>query len=175
MREILLYIATSLDGKIARKDHSLDWLPPIDEAGDDYGYKEMLDSVDTVLMGYRTYEICMGLGEWPYKHLKSYVFSRNADKPVIPEVELVNEDPVTFTGKLKEAEGKNIWLIGGGDIIRQLHDGGLIDKYMIATVPVILGEGIELFPGIKKEQKLSVVHHKAYPGLIMTHYAKTAE
>lgn len=176
MKQVVLYIATSLDGKIARKDHSLDWLPMPEEGGEDYGYKDMLDSVDTLIMGYSTYEVSSGFGEWPYKGLTTYVFSRSANKAVIPDVQLVTEDPVTFTQNLLRTEGKNIWLVGGGDIIRQLHDAGLIDKYMIATIPVIIGEGIPLFSAIQQEQKLTLEHYKAYDdGLVMAHYGKNQQ
>lgn len=114
MRRVLLYIAASLDGKIARKDDSLDWLPPIDHTGEDYGYKELMDSIDTVVMGYSTYDISVGLGEWGFKGMNSYVFTRDNTKPHIPDVELVTEDPVAFVRNLKAMEGKDIWLIGGG-------------------------------------------------------------
>ena len=170
MRQVLLYIAASLDGKIARNDDSLDWLPPGENATTDYGYKEMLDSVDVLLMGRTTYEICLTLGEWHYKGKTTYVFSRKAGPEMIPETELINEDPVAFVQRLKEQPGKNIWLVGGGEIIRLLHDAGLIDKYMIATIPVMLGQGIELFPNINREQKLVVTYNQNYEELIMTHY-----
>lgn len=176
MRKIILYIAASLDGKIARKDHSLDWLPAIEDSGEDYGYEELMASVDTVLMGYKTYEVCLGLGDWHYKGKTCYVFSRSATRHTIPDVELVNEDPVAFIRGLKETEGKDIWLIGGGELIRQLHDAGLIDEYIITTIPVILGEGVELFPGVTTEQKLKVDRSISYKsGLVMTYYAKAQQ
>lgn len=175
MRKTILYIAASLDGKIARKDHGLDWLPAGENEQTDYGYKEMLETVDTLLMGYGTYEVCVNLGEWYYKGLTTYVFSRNAGKPVIPDAQLVTEDPVEFTKGLLKQEGKNIWLVGGGDIIRQLHEADLIDKYMIATIPVILGAGIEMFPDLRREQKLKVDFCKNYDELIMTHYSKVLQ
>ena len=127
MRKIKLYIATSLDGKIARPDGGLDWLPdPADDAykHEDYGYDELLSSVDTTLMGYKTYEVCLGFGDWAYKDQLTYVFSRNPERKMIPEAKLVTEDPVEFTRKLKQTAGKDIWLIGGGEIIRLLHDAG---------------------------------------------------
>lgn len=175
MRKLILYIATSLDGKIAAENDSLDWLPGIEEGNDDYGYSDMYDSVDTLIMGYRTYEICRGLGEWPYAGKKVYVFTRDSSKPCIDEIELITEDPVQFTKKLLKKQGKNIWLIGGGEINRQMHDAGLIDEYIITIVPHILGKGIELFPGITKESKLKLTQHKTYDnGLIILYYNKTA-
>lgn len=165
MRKVILYIAASLDGKIARPNGGLDWLPdPADEKykHEDYGYDELLNSVDTTLMGYKTYEVCRSFGEWAYKNQLTYVFSRNPEREMVPEAQLVTEDPVEFTRKLKQQEGKNIWLIGGGEIIKLLHDAGLIDEYILAYVPVILGEGIELFPGIKKQENLKLTRHKVF-------------
>lgn len=124
-------------------------------------------------MGYKTYEVCLGLGQWAYKDQLTYVFSRNAAREMIPEAQLVTEDPVTFVQNLKQTEGKAIWLIGGGKIIHLLHDAGLIDEYILAYVPVILGEGIELFPGIKKQQNLTLTRHKAFEsGIVMLYYQK---
>lgn len=173
MRQVKLYIAASLDGKIARSDHSLDWLPESGE--DDFGYGALMDAVDTILLGYSTYDVCIGLGDWPYKGKTSYIFTRDATKECNEHAELITEDPVAFTCKLKKQEGKDIWLIGGGEIIRQLHDAGLIDEYIIATIPVILGKGIELFPNINKEQKLTLTKHKVYSdGLALMYYTPNA-
>src|SRR5689334_15191007 len=119
MRKLILYIAASLDGKLARKDDSIDWLP--DPASEDYGYESFYNAIDTVLMGYRTYEVCLGFGEWHYKGKSAVVFSRNAAKSVVPEAQLVTADLVAFVKELKTKPGKDIWLIGGGEIIAVLH------------------------------------------------------
>lgn len=171
MRKIVLYIASSLDGKIAGENDNLDWLPHIEDGDDDYGYSEMYDSVDTLIMGYRTYEICRALGDWPYAGKKVYVFTRDGNKPCIDEVELITEDPVTFTRNLQQAPGKNIWLVGGGEINRQMHDAELIDEYIITIVPHILGKGIDMLPAIIRQQKLILTKHKTYDnGLAMMYY-----
>jgi dihydrofolate reductase len=171
MRKIKLYIANSLDGKIARKDDRIDWLPS--PTGDDYGYKEFYSSIDTTLMGYRTYEVCLKLGDWYYKNKTNYVFSRDPSKKIIPEARLVSENPVQFVKRLKESPGKDIWLIGGGEIITLLHDAGLIDEYIIAYIPLILGEGIELFPNVKNQENLKLVKHQVYPnGVVLLYLEK---
>lgn len=174
MRKIKLYIAASLDGKIAGKDHALDWLPEPDiESQDDYGYNEMYDSIDTLLMGYTTYEVCTGLGDWPYKGKTSYVFTHDGSKACIDDAKLVTTDPVQFTTDLKQQQGKDIWLVGGGNINRQLHDAGLIDEYIVAIIPHIVGEGIEMFPGIITASPLKLDKHIVYnDGLVLLYYSK---
>jgi dihydrofolate reductase len=171
MRKLKLYIAASLDGKIARKNGEIDWLPPIEE--NDYGYAELMESTAAIVMGYKTYEVCIGFGEWAYKDKTSFVFSRNPERELIPEAQLITEDPIEFVKKLKQTEGKNIWLLGGGEIIALLHDAGLIDEYILAYIPVILGEGIELFPGIKKQENLKLTKHQIYSnGIVMLYFKK---
>lgn len=171
MRKIKLYIAASLDGKIARKNGSFDWLP--DPTSEDYGYEDFYNSIDAIIMGYKTYEVCLSFGAWPYKGKKSYVFSRNPQKSCIPEAELITENPAIFVQALKQSEGKDIWLLGGGEIVALLHDADLIDEYIIAIIPIVLGEGIELFPNIKKQINLQLAKQKAFSsGLVMLYLEK---
>lgn len=160
MRKLKLYIATSLDGKIARKDGNLDWLP--DLSSEDYGFDRFMAGIDTTLMGYRTYQVCLGFGDWPYKDKNTYAFTRDPSKSCIPEVSLVSQNPVDFVKELKAKPGKDIWLIGGGEINSLLHNAGLIDEYIIAYIPVILGEGIDLFPNIKNQVNLKLAQHKVF-------------
>ncbi len=160
LRKLKLYIAASLDGKIARPDGAIDWLP--DPIAHDYGYQQFYDSIDTIIMGYKTYEICLSFGEWHYKGKKSYVFSRNAAKTCGPEAQLITRDPAGFVAQLKQEPGTDIWLLGGGAIITLLHEAGLIDEYIIACIPVILGAGIELFPAINRQQNLKLYQHQVY-------------
>ena len=172
MRKLKLYIAASLDNKIARKDGSIDWLPE-PNAGEDYGYQDFLATVDTLLMGYKTYEVCTGFGEWPYPDKKSVVFTRDSSKTVIPEVQVTNQDPVTFVQELLQQDGQDIWLIGGGEIITLLHNAGLIDEYIIALIPIILGEGIALFPEVQKQENLHLDKQQVYAnGLVMLYLNK---
>ncbi len=168
MRKLKLYIAASLDGKIARRNHAIDWLPPLEEY--DYGYAEFMETIDAIVMGYKTYEVCMNLGEWAYKDKLSCVFSRQTDRKLLPEAQLITEDPVVFIKQLKQTEGKDIWLLGGGEIISLLHNAGLIDAYILAYIPVILGEGIELFPEVKKQENLKLEKHEIYENGVALFY-----
>lgn len=171
MRKVKLYIACSLDGKIARTNGAIDWLP--DPSEQDYGYNEFYSSVDATIMGYKTYEVCRAFGEWVYPDKSTYVFSRDAGRELIPEVKLVSDDPVSFVTDLKAQSGKDIWVIGGGQIISRLHDQKLIDQYIIALIPVILGEGLELFPAIRTQIDLSLEKHIVYPnGVALFYYRR---
>lgn len=175
MRKVKLYIAASFDGKIARPDGAIDWLPS--PTAEDYGYDPFYNSIDTIVMGYATYEVCLSFdGKWPYNGKKSYVFTRSATKPILEVAERVTESPADFVRKLKEQEGGDIWLLGGGQINTLLHDAGLIDEYIIAYIPVLLGEGIELFPDIKKQVNLSITQHKVYDsGIAMFYFSQKKE
>ena len=134
-REIILYIATSLDGFIAKEDDDLQWLTETVGEGDN-GYTEFYQSIDTTIMGKRTYDYVMQHTEtFPYPDKKCYVFTAS-EKGSNEYVEFVNEDVVTFTKKLKVQKGSKIWMIGGAN---------LLDEYMITVTPHILGSGIVLF------------------------------
>ena len=147
MRKVIYYLAASLDGFIARNDGSVDWLKMEDteEAGDEF--REFAASVDAVLYGRKTWEKGLELdasGD-SFKGFQNYVFSRTSRQSEIPNVTFVGDDPVVFVKKLKEAEGKNIWLMGGGELAAVLLDAGLIDEIILNIQPVILGKGIPMF------------------------------
>lgn len=137
-RRLRLYIATSLDGYIAGKDGSIDWL--FTDA--DYGYRDFFASIDTVLMGSRTYEQTRSFWDFPYEGKSCFVFTRKARGKADP-VTFISGDIAEFTKGLKDEHGGDIWLVGGSEIIAVLRD--LIDDYIISIHPVILGSGILLF------------------------------
>lgn len=169
MRKVKLFIACSLDGFIARPDGAVDWL----FTDDDYGYLAFYDSIDTTLMGNKTYQQVLSDGEFPYLGKNNYVFTRQTNLPSTAQVIFIAEDIVSFTQKLKKSSGKDIWLIGGGAIINILYQAGLIDEYILAIHPVILGKGIPLFPGPIGEQKLLLQDVKTYStGLVQLTYEK---
>ncbi|MCQ1536498.1 dihydrofolate reductase [Methanosarcina sp. KYL-1] len=170
---IKLYVACSLDGFIARKDGSIDWLPDAGESSGsetDYGYSEFYASIGTVLMGRKTYEQVLGFGfPWPYGDKKTYVFTRQTGEggPSIrheKNVEFVSGDIGEFVRKLKENTEEDIWLVGGSQIIRVFLEQGLLQDLIIFVVPVILGGGIPLFERIGKEIGLRLVGTKRYEG-----------
>ncbi|AKB76572.1 Dihydrofolate reductase [Methanosarcina horonobensis HB-1 = JCM 15518] len=170
---IKLYIACSLDGYIARKDGSIDWLIEYENNSEtDYGYSEFYASIGTVLMGRKTYEQVLGFGDWPYGEKKTYVFTRQKE-PLHREknVEFVSEDVGEFVRRLKENTDEDIWLVGGSQLIKVFLEEDLVDDMIVFVVPIILGSGISLFDRIGKEFRLKIVDTERYEsGLVKLKY-----
>ena len=172
MASVLLYIAISIDGYIAKKDGSVDWLSVVDGSDSDYGYYTFYDSVDALIMGSKTYQQILDFGEWPYAGKPSYIFTRQALESSRDDVIFVSEGPLDVMRRL-EAEGmKRVWMVGGGQIIASFIKNGLIDEYIISIIPTILGEGIPLFQAPLPEMSLEVVESTLYSssGLLQVHY-----
>lgn len=144
-RKLVLFIAQSLDGYIATKEESLEWLFKVEGEGDN-GYSEFLATIDTIFMGKRTYDWLMTevKGDFPYKEQQCYVFSRTPLEDT-EYVSFINGDIVGFTSKLKEQKGKNIWMVGGGDLLHTFLKEKLVDELFLTIAPTIIGEGIPLF------------------------------
>jgi dihydrofolate reductase len=153
MPRIKLYIATSLDGFIARENGSIDWLTKYENNPEtDYGYSEFYASIGKVLMGRKTYEQALGFGEWPYREKKSYVFTRQKESIRRENnVEFISEDIGEFVRQLKGNTEEDIWLVGGSQIIKVFFEENLVQDLIVFVVPIILGSGIPLFDHIGKE------------------------
>lgn len=169
MRKLKLFIACSIDGFIARENGDVEWL--FTDA--DYGYDKFYKTIDTTLMGKNTYKKILTFGEFPYKDKINYVFAHQA-QPKRDNVEFIQKDATYFVKNLKnKPTGSDIWLIGGGQIISLLHNHALIDEYILAIHPIILGEGITLFDFIHQEQALKLKEHQIYEsGLVQLTYEK---
>ena len=174
-RDIVLYIAVSLDGYIARENGAVDWLGG--ESGDpdlDSGFNEFYSSIDTVVMGRTTYEQVvneLSPGAWVYEGKKCYVAtSRNhvADN----RVEYISEDIVGFIKKIKSQPGKDIWLVGGGRLLDQFFKQNLLDRYVITIIPTILGAGIPLFLDENPEIQLKLIETKVIDGMVELTYIR---
>lgn len=175
MRKLILYIATSIDGYIAREDGSVDWLEDKDFMieGEDFGYQAFIDTIDTSIMGGDTYKEVLGFGiPWPYAKQTNYVFTRS-DYPTQSSVTFVRENITQFVKDLKAQPGKDIWLIGGGKINTEMMKANLIDEMIISVMPVTLGNGIPLFSPDAHQEKFTLNHVHSYKtGVIQTHYRK---
>jgi dihydrofolate reductase len=159
MRKLVLGVGISLDGYIARKNGSVDWL----SMDWDYDWKKFFETVDAVVMGRKTLEHALdamaleGGPKNPYEGMETYVVSRTLETSPVGVVELVSGDIVTFIGNLKTREGRNIWVAGGGELARSLLEADLVDEISLGISPMLHGEGIPLFPEMMKEVPLRLV------------------
>lgn len=168
MKKVILFIAMSLDGYIADSEGKVGWL------GGQGNEEEMIDSysefvshVDTVVMGWNTYEQVtteLSPGEWVYGNLVSYVVTHRAC-PSTDMIRFTNEDPCSLIRELKKEEGKDIWICGGASLVRQLMAKDLIDVYYISVIPILLGEGIRLFGDKGRAIPLKLVKTQSYDGI----------
>ena len=175
MRKVILFIATSLDGFIARSSGDVDWL--FQDQDQDYGYEALIAGTDTVVMGRRTYDQILSFGDYPYRGMSGYVFSTTRSGERDENVEFVSGDVARFIAGLKTGPGeiseKNIWLVGGGELNQAFLEQGLIDEFIVSIHPVILGEGIPLFQGNSPSQELSFRHCRSFEnGLVQLTYAR---
>jgi dihydrofolate reductase len=171
MRKLSLYIATSLDGYIARQNESLDWL--LNQRADDNGYTAFYDTIDTILLGRRTYQWILRNvhSEFPYQGKNCYVFSRTL-KGQTANVQFVNQDIVTLTASLKKKPGKGIWIVGGGEVLSPLLRENLVDDLIIQIAPVIIGQGIRLFNPGPYEMALDLVKVTQYNQFVELQYQR---
>jgi len=175
-RKIIVYIATSADGFIARKDGGIDWLERPRPKGN-YGMGAFAKSIDTILLGRKTYDFYvsfvkegmtapdMGGG------IKHYAFSRNPPRNVLPGFEFVKAPIKQFAELLRAEKGKYIWMMGGGGIIASFLDAGEIDEFIIHVIPVFIGEGIPLIAPRHRTVPLKLLSMKKFPdGVVRLHY-----
>jgi dihydrofolate reductase len=177
-RKIIAYIATSADGYIARPDGDVDWLSRPQPKGN-YGIRTFFKSIDTILWGRKTYAkgIEMGMkdaGVGP--GLKNYVFSRHPETTLLAGFELVKEPIRLFVRRLRARSGKNVWMMGGGEIIGAFLDEGEIDEFSIHVIPILIGEGIPLIQPRHRSIPLKLLSTKKFPdGVVHLHYGVTAK
>ena len=171
-RNLVLFIASSLDGYIAEKDESLEWLFKVEGEGDN-GFAEFYETVDTVLMGKRTYDWVMkqDIQEFPYKNKECYVFTRSSVKDT-ENVRFVNDDVTNFVHKLKDQEGKNIWIVGGGELLHSFVQEELVDEFIITVAPTIIGKGIPLFREGDYQLELSLKGVRNFNQFVELHYKR---
>jgi dihydrofolate reductase len=169
-RKIIVHIATSADGYIARPDGDFAWLNRAAAKGD-YGMAKFYKKVDTVILGRKTYEVGVQLGQIGYPGLRNFVFSRSPGKSAVEHVEFVNEDISSFAGRLRKSRGKHIWLVGGSEIIASFLDSRQIDEFMIHVIPIFIGEGIPLIQPKHRDIPLRLLKARRYSdGVVRLHY-----
>jgi len=168
-RKIIVYIATSADGYIARPDGDVEWLNRHPSTAD-YGMTRFYSTIDSILWGRKTYDWALAYhkkkgskGGIIDTKLANYVFSRKPPKRAAPGVEFVSEPVKTFAQRLRAKPGKHIWMMGGGGLIASFLDAGEIDEFDIRVIPTFIGEGIPLVEPRHRDVPLRLRSARKYP------------
>lgn len=172
MRRVVLGLGISLDGYIARTDGAVDFL----FMPKDYSMGPFFATIDAALMGRKTYDAAlkMGGGGFGSSPMKNYVFSHSQPPGERGGVTFVNEAPESFLAKLRERPGKNIWLMGGGELARSFLKKDLVDELYIGIVPILIGEGLPLFPSGFPQREFTLLENKTFSkGMIALKYKRT--
>ena len=172
-RKVILYIAMSLDGYIAQPHDDLTFLSIVEQEGEDYGYHEFTQTVDTVIMGRRTYDKVLSFGiPFPHADKQTYIITRAA-KPSEGNIHFYNGDLPTLIQQLKAQAGKDIFLDGGAEAVFALMQHHLIDEYIISIIPIFVGAGISLFKADRPAENLQLISAKSFEkGLVQLHYKR---
>ena len=170
-RKVILYIAASLDGYIAGPDDNLAFLSLVRQEGEDYGYKDFLRSVDTVIMGRKTYDWVMTqIQEFPHSDKETFIITHN-ERASMGRTSFYTGPLKELIERLKSRQGKNIFIDGGAVIVNELLKDKLIDEFIISVIPFLAGEGTRLFRDGRPEQVLELVSSEKFPaGLVQLHY-----
>jgi len=177
-RKIIVYIATSADGFIARSDGSVDWLDRPSPKGN-YGMGAFYKSIDTILWGRKTCDMALDFqkkgvaGSAFDTKVKNYVFTRSLlQSPATAGVEFVSEPIKAFATRLRKRKGKDIWMMGGAGIIASFLDEREIDEFIIHVIPTFIGEGIPLIAPARRTVPLRLISCKKFTdGVVKLHYA----
>lgn len=162
MRTVTFGAACSLDGFIARPDHAVDWLRWSKDVSEITS--RFWKTIDTVVMGRKTYDVAAKNGSGAYPGVKNYVFSRTLTRIDHPDVELVTDDAAAFVAALKKEKGKGICVMGGGELASTLFDAGVIDEVGLNLHPVVLGAGIPMFPHVHRQVDLELIENRQLQG-----------
>jgi len=171
-RNIIVHIATSADGYIARPNGDIEWLTSRPKPKGFYGIGAFMKSIDTMLLGRKTYEAGLRMGAKFDSTSRYVVFSRQAPPADVPSgVEFVNSAIGPFVKGLREQPGKDIWLMGGGELIAWFLDEHAIDQFVISVVPVFIGDGIPLIARRHRHVPLDLHSFERFEdGVVQLHY-----
>ena len=175
MRKLSLFIATSLDGYIAKDNDNLDFLKLVEKEGEDYGYAEFTANIDTIILGRKTYDwVLREIGTSHYENgdRDVYVITRSP-RPDSGRTKFYSGSLTALIKQLRSQNGKDIYCDGGAEIVNELIKSDLIDEYIISIVPVLLGSGVRLFKSERPEQTLELVETKTFDtGLTQLRYIR---
>jgi dihydrofolate reductase len=171
-RNVIVHIATSADGYVARSDGDLGWLTSRPAPKGFYGMDAFTKSVDTKVLGRKTFDVSLRLGAKFGSKSRHIVFSHHPPPANVPSgVEFVSEAIGPFVDRLREQPGKDIWLMGGGELIASFLDARAIDEFIISVVPVFIGDGIPLIARRHRHLPLELLDVERFPdGVVQLHY-----
>ena len=163
----------SLDGYIATQDNGLEFLSIVEEKDQDYSYTDFVNTVDTVIVGRKSYDKVLSMGlEYPHTNKKLYIITRTP-KPEVGSTKFYSGSLKELVLELKSKKGKSIYVDGGAEVANELLNDNLIDEFYISIVPSLLGNGISLFKNNRPGLKLKLISTKSYnKGLVQLHYLK---
>ena len=171
MGRFIAYIASSIDGFIARKDDDISWLDPYNSPDEDYGYADFLKTVGAAVMGARTYEQSLLHPERILTGMKTYVLTRRYPRTPGDGTEFWRGSPAALETKIRKESKKDVYLVGGGQLISRFLDAGLVDELRLFIVPVLLTEGIPLFVNLRQEVVLDLAWAVPYAsGIVELRY-----
>ena len=174
MRKVIVYISMSLDGFLAGPDDSIEFLDSIDHGDETYGYNDFVAGVDTYIVGNKTYQVVTKLtgGEFPQKdQFDCYVLTRNPDHPPVENITFYSGDINELIENIKLKPGKNIYCDGGAAVFKLFLENNLVDKLIVAVIPIIIGKGTRLFLESDVYQKVKLMNSKSYEnGLVQLEY-----
>ena len=169
--DIVYYVATSVDGYIADADGGVEWLNQFHGKGEDYGYSRFYSSVDGIIMGSHTYEFSLKYAPSTEPDKPTWVFTSREFPGSHSSVTLTSDEPKNVVKSIEESGLKSVWLMGGGKIAASFRQESLINRYIIAVIPIILGDGIPLFEVAPRQNLLTLKESKSYPtGIVMLTY-----
>jgi len=170
MRNVVLGLGISLDGYIARPDGAVDFL----FMPKDYSMAPFFATIDTYIMGRKTLDAALQMSGGSYKwDMPTYVFSHSQPPGKRDGLEFVNQSPASLIGRLRKRPGKDIWMMGGGELAREFLHADLIDALHLGIVPTLLGAGIPLFPGGFPQRDFQLAENQTYSkGLVVLKYER---
>ncbi|MFT3705745.1 MAG: dihydrofolate reductase family protein [Agriterribacter sp.] len=173
-RKLAVYIAMSLDGYISKPNDDLGFLALVQKEGEDYGYANFVATIDTVILGRKTYDWVMKqVDVFPHHDKQTFVITSTA-RPAVGNAVFYTGSLEALVSHLKSRPGKNIFCDGGAQVIDALIKADLVDEYIISIVPVLLGEGTKLFRDDRLEQRLHFLKAQAFDtGLVQLHYSRS--
>ena len=175
MRKLSLFIATSLDGYIAKPDDDLSFLQMVEKEGEDYGYAKFTDTIDTLIVGRKTYDhVLREIGPFHYDNGERDVYViTGTERPQAGKTVFYTGNLAELVHRLKSGNGKGIYCDGGAEVIHELLKHDLVDELIISVIPVLVGNGTRLFKDGRPEQPLELLGAKSYDtGLIQLHYRR---